>query len=650
MSNGFELDEMKEIIDSFVVEVAEHIDNLDRSLVELEENPSDLDLLNKIFRAAHTIKGAASFLDFDVMAKVTHHAESVLDALRKDKLKVNSDIMDVILEAVDVIKVIFNVIRETYQEDKSLVITNIINKLEGILKQTEEPGSATEKKIAPRPIVQTTAAPPAQIVEKPSEVSSETKTTAVSQTVASDVSMASSSTPTDDSAQGIQEETKETKTRPPVLEKRSIEQVQTIRVDLHRLDSVLNLVQELVPGRNRLLQVNKIFKDRLTETYRQYEDFYQKNSEMTNEDKRTRKRFSNEINDLSEIYDEITAQIDLITTELQMAVMKTRMLPISNVFNKFPRMVRDLSRECGKDIKLEIEGKDTELDKSVIEIIGDPLMHCIRNSVDHGIELPNAREAKGKPRQGTIFLNAYHEGNYIVVQVIDDGKGLDIERIKQKAVEKGIYTLDEINVLGEKDLTGLIFHPGFSTAEKITNVSGRGVGMDVLRSNIERLNGLIDVETAVDEGTRVSIKIPLTLAIIQALLVTVDIDIFAIPLGSVVETVRIRKADIKTVKNHQVYRLRDIILPLLSLAEVFELPSEKKENDDYIYVVVLGIADKRIGLVVDSLLGQEEVVIKPLGDFFDDTPGIAGATIMGDGRVRLIVNVSDLVDVAERKH
>ncbi|MBP7460010.1 MAG: chemotaxis protein CheA [Candidatus Delongbacteria bacterium] len=633
---------MKDIIESFVVEVAEHIENLDRSLVELEENPSDFDLLNKIFRAAHTIKGAASFLDFDVMAKVTHHAESVLDDLRKNKLTVNSEIMDVILQAVDEVKSIFQEIKETYQENKSRDILPIVTKLENIHKGISPDAAEPPKKAEGKPVP---VPPPVQeTVSQQTEIEPPAPKPALKESEIQETEISSGSADTKDSR------------KPPLpADKKSVEQLQTIRVDLQRLDDVMNLVQELVPGRNRLLQVNKVFKEKIVETHRQFEELYQKVSvdhkkmHTTQDDKKARKKFSDEITVMSEMYDEITAQIDLITTELQLAVMKTRMLPIGNVFNRFPRMVRDLTREVNKDIRLEIEGKDTELDKSVIEIIGDPLIHCIRNSIDHAIEKPDERERKGKPRQGIIGLAAFHEGNYIVVQVIDDGKGLDLERIKKKAVEKGLFTADEIKSMSEKDLCNIIFMPGFSTAENVTNVSGRGVGMDVLKTNIERLNGLIDVDTVENEGTTITIKIPLTLAIIQALLVRVGQEIYAIPLVSVVETVRILKSEIKTVKNHQVYRLRDSILPLMSLAEVFDLEGDPRTEINYIYVVVLGIAERRIGLVVDNLLGQEEVVIKSLGDFFDDTPGIAGATIMGDGRVRLIVNVSDLVDISENK-
>ncbi len=645
MSEDFELDEMKEIIDSFIVEVAEHIDSLDQNLVELEENKEDADLLNRIFRAAHTIKGAASFLDFDLMAKVTHHAESVLDALRKGKLKVTPEIMDVILESVDVIKNIFESIKETYKEDKSIDIQSIINKLDNILNESpqgEEIAEQTNKQEEKSDEKSFSEEKPEEkkVEAKKEEEQLEKKEESQIEEKAEKQEKAKQST--------VQSQDKATKR----VKRKEVESIQTIRVDLKRIDNVMNLVQELVPGRNRLVEINKIFKEKLTEAHKEFEEVYKKlegdnGIKETQAQRKARKKFGEDILQLTELYDEVTSQIDLITTELQLAVMKTRMLPISNVFNKFPRMVRDLAREAKKEIKLEMEGKETELDKSVIEIIGDPLMHTIRNSVDHGIEPPDEREKEGKPREGKIILRAYHEGNYIVVKVIDDGRGINPEKILQKAIEKGIYTEEEARSLTRKDILNIIFHPGFSTAEKVTNISGRGVGMDVLKSNIERLNGIIDVESEIGEGTTVTIKIPLTLAIIQALLVRVKDEVYAIPLASVIETVRILRTDVKTVKNNFVYKLREEIIPLISLADVFDVNSNWQEKE-YVYVVVLGIAEKRIGLVVDGLLGQEEIVVKSLGDFFEDTTGIAGATIMGDGRVRLIVNVSDLVDIATK--
>jgi two-component system chemotaxis sensor kinase CheA len=391
---------------------------------------------------------------------------------------------------------------------------------------------------------------------------------------------------------------------------------QTIRVDVKRLDHLMNLIGELVLGKNRLIKINDDVEER-------YEG----------------EAFLEELN-------QVVSIVSLVTTDLQIAVMKTRMLPIGKVFNKFPRMIRDLSRELNKKIELEITGEETELDKSIVEEIGDPLVHIIRNSCDHGIETPEIRLAAGKEEMGTIQLKAYHEGNHIVIQIIDDGKGLDAEMLKLKSIEKGIITEKEADTMSEKEAFGLIFRPGFSTAAQVTSVSGRGVGMDVVKTNIEKLNGMIDIDSEVGRGTSMKLKIPLTLAIIQALLVGVQEEYYAIPLASVLETVRISKDEIYTVENRSVMRLRDEVLSLVHIGDIFEV-ERVFDNSEHAYVVVLGLAESKIGLIVDSLVGQEEIVIKSLGEYLKGIDGIAGATIRGDGGVTLIVDVAALMQMAK---
>ncbi|MFZ5375275.1 MAG: chemotaxis protein CheW, partial [Campylobacterota bacterium] len=391
---------------------------------------------------------------------------------------------------------------------------------------------------------------------------------------------------------------------------------QTIRVDVKRLDHLMNLIGELVLGKNRLIKINDDVEER-------YEG----------------EAFLEELN-------QVVSIVSLVTTDLQIAVMKTRMLPIGKVFNKFPRMIRDLSRELNKKIELEITGEETELDKSIVEEIGDPLVHIIRNSCDHGIETPELRLERGKNETGTIQLKAYHEGNHIVIQIIDDGKGLDPEMLKQKSVEKGIITEKEADTMSDKEAYGLIFRPGFSTAAQVTSVSGRGVGMDVVKTNIEKLNGMIDIDSEVGQGTSMKLKIPLTLAIIQALLVGVQEEYYAIPLASVLETVRISKDEIYTVESRSVMRLRDEVLSLVHIGDIFEV-ERVFDNSEHAYVVVLGLAESKIGLIVDSLVGQEEIVIKSLGEYLKGIEGIAGATIRGDGGVTLIVDVAALMQMAK---
>jgi len=329
--------------------------------------------------------------------------------------------------------------------------------------------------------------------------------------------------------------------------------------------------------------------------------------------------------------------------------MKTRMLPIGRVFNRFPRMIRDLSRELNKKIELVMSGEETELDKSIVEEIGDPLVHIIRNSADHGIEMPDVRVAAGKSETGIVELKAYHEGNSIVIEINDDGKGLDPLMLKSKAVEKGVISEKEADAMSDKEAYGIIFKPGFSTAAKITNVSGRGVGMDVVKTNIEKLNGIIEIDSQVGKGTTIKLKIPLTLAIIQALLVGVQEEFFAIPLSSVLETVRITQDDIFLVEGKSVLRLRNEVLSLVKLSDIFGIETTMEESDN-LYVVIIGLADAKIGVVIDRLIGQEEIVIKSLGYYLKGIEGIAGATIRGDGKVTLIVDVAALMQMAKTAH
>jgi two-component system chemotaxis sensor kinase CheA len=324
------------------------------------------------------------------------------------------------------------------------------------------------------------------------------------------------------------------------------------------------------------------------------------------------------------------------------------MLPIGNAFNKFPRLVRDLSRDMNKKINLNISGEETELDKTVIEEIGDPLVHLIRNSCDHGVETPEERAAAGKPETGNVWLMAGQEGSNIIIEIADDGRGLDTEALAQKAVEKGMTTEEEVSGMSDSDIQQFIFAPGFSTAKKISDVSGRGVGMDVVRTNIEKLGGIIEIESEKGKGTKIDVKLPLTLAIIQGLMVKSGEDILIIPLASVLETVKISKEDIYYVNKQEVIKLRDAVLPIVDLNSVLGLPDDTQKEKKK-YVVVVGLAEKRLGLIVSDLLGQEEVVIKTLGAYLGNTPGISGATILGDGRIRLIIDILGLFGLAKKQ-
>ena len=649
------MDEFEEILQDFLVESFELVEKLDEDLVELESNPEDLELLNGIFRVAHTIKGASSFLNMDVLTHLTHHMENILNKARHGELVITPEIMDVILESIDLMKELLETIRDT-SSDAGIDVSGCVARLDAI----DNGGSGTEVET---PAVKEPEPEPEPVKEEP-ESSSESDDEPDYENMSDDevekeIAKLLAQRQAEDKAkreariaagedvpapppspdEAPKAEPKKESTPAPVAKttptpkkatasaksaggakaaapaKKQVAPEQTIRVDVKRLDHLMNLIGELVLAKNRLIKINDDMEDR-------YEG----------------EEFLEELN-------QVVSIVSLVTTDLQIAVMKTRMLPVGKVFNKFPRMIRDLSRELNKKIDLQISGEETELDKSIVEEIGDPLVHIIRNSCDHGIEVPDVRIAAGKPEMGTISLKAYNEGNQIVIQIDDDGKGLDANMLKDRCIEKGLITEKEADTMSDKDAFALIFKPGFSTAAAVTNVSGRGVGMDVVKTNIEKLNGIIDIESEVGVGTTIKLKIPLTLAIIQALLVGVQEETYAIPLASVMETVRISIDEIYTVEGKNVMRLRDDVLSLVHIGDIFEV-ERIMEGGEYVYVVVLGVGAQKLGLLVDTLVGQEEIVIKSLGDYLKGIEGVAGATIRGDGGVTLIVDVVALMSMA----
>lgn len=641
------MDDMQEILEDFLVEAFELIEQIDHDLVELEANPEDLELLNRIFRVAHTVKGSSSFLNFDVLTKLTHHMEDVLNKARHGELKITPDIMDVVLESVDMMKALLRSIRERGNDtDAGVSITDICHRLTAI-NEGRDPNADENRQAQPQEETQS----------KPQEDSQPEPQSAMDQEPEVDVNSLSEAeveaeierllkvrkaedqarrdkqkqnseqsavqtpestpapepVPTPAAKPAPKKESKESNT-PAHSSASAVEQ--TIRVEVKRLDNLMNLIGELVLGKNRLLKI--------------YDDV---------EERYEGEKFLEELN-------QVVSALSLVTTDIQLAVMKTRMLPIAKVFNKFPRMVRDLSRELGKQIDLEISGEETELDKSIVEEIGDPLVHIIRNSCDHGVESPKERLAAGKPEKGIIQLKAYNEGNHIVVEIVDDGKGIDALAVKMKALERGLITEREVDSMSDKEAYSLIFKPGFSMAKQVTNVSGRGVGMDVVKTNIEKLNGIIDIDSEVGKGTIIKLKIPLTLAIIQSLLVGSQEEFYAIPLASVKETVRVPVDNIYTIEGKNVLRLRDEVLSLVRLSDLFGV-KQVFESGDQTYVVVINVADSKLGIIVDSLIGQEEIVIKSLGNYLQNIRGIAGGTIRGDGKVTLIVDVGMIMDMAK---
>ncbi|WP_100999190.1 chemotaxis histidine kinase/response regulator CheAY2 [Helicobacter pylori] len=663
------MDDLQEIMEDFLIEAFEMNEQLDQDLVELEHNPEDLDLLNRIFRVAHTIKGSSSFLNLNILTHLTHNMEDVLNRARKGEIKITPDIMDVVLHSIDLMKTLLVTIRDTGSDannGKENEIEEAVKQLQAITSQNLESAKETSG---------TKEAPKKEAKKEAKEENKENK--AKAPTASSQENPASDNPLADEpdldytnmSAEEVEAEierllnkrqeadkerraqkkqeakpeqevtpTKETpktetlKTETPKAPKTetkakaktdteenkapSIGVEQTVRVDVRRLDHLMNLIGELVLGKNRLIRI--------------YSDV---------EERYDGEKFLEELN-------QVVSSISAVTTDLQLAVMKTRMQPVGKVFNKFPRMVRDLSRELGKSIELIIEGEETELDKSIVEEIGDPLIHIIRNSCDHGIEPLEERRRLNKPETGKVQLSAYNEGNHIVIKISDDGKGLDPVMLKEKAIEKGVISERDAEGMSDREAFNLIFKPGFSTAKVVSNVSGRGVGMDVVKTNIEKLNGIIEIDSEVGVGTTQKLKIPLTLAIIQALLVGVQEEYYAIPLSSVLETVRISQDEIYTVDGKSVLRLRDEVLSLVRLSDIFKVDAILESNSD-VYVVIIGLADQKIGVIVDYLIGQEEVVIKSLGYYLKNTRGIAGATVRGDGKITLIVDVGAMMDMAK---
>ncbi|AZL52502.1 hybrid sensor histidine kinase/response regulator [Helicobacter pylori] len=653
------MDDLQEIMEDFLIEAFEMNEQLDQDLVELEHNPEDLDLLNRIFRVAHTIKGSSSFLNLNILTHLTHNMEDVLNRARKGEIKITPDIMDVVLRSIDLMKTLLVTIRDTGSDTnngKENEIEEAVKQLQAITSQnlegakegTKEAPQKENKEEAKEEIKENKAKAPTaenpasdnpladepdldyanmsaeeveaeieRLLNKRQEADKERRAQKKQEAKPKQEVTPTKETPKTETPKAPKTETK-AKAKADTEENKapSIGVEQTVRVDVRRLDHLMNLIGELVLGKNRLIRI--------------YSDV---------EERYDGEKFLEELN-------QVVSSISAVTTDLQLAVMKTRMQPVGKVFNKFPRMVRDLSRELGKSIELIIEGEETELDKSIVEEIGDPLIHIIRNSCDHGIEPLEERRRLNKPETGKVQLSAYNEGNHIVIKISDDGKGLDPVMLKEKAIEKGVISERDAEGMSDREAFNLIFKPGFSTAKVVSNVSGRGVGMDVVKTNIEKLNGIIEIDSEVGVGTTQKLKIPLTLAIIQALLVGVQEEYYAIPLSSVLETVRISQDEIYTVDGKSVLRLRDEVLSLVRLSDIFKVDAILESNSD-VYVVIIGLADQKIGVIVDYLIGQEEVVIKSLGYYLKNTRGIAGATVRGDGKITLIVDVGAMMDMAK---
>ena len=598
-----ELSQDPSLVRDFLVESEELLQHMDQDMVTLESAPGDAELLNRVFRAMHSIKGTAGFLGFEPVVRVSHAAEEVLKVLRSGDLKLDRRIMDVLLAARDqlgqMLKDIGQGGLQQYQLDALLAELQAVQKPQPAPAQGDPPvkaGTAPTHDLRILPAEQPASPEPSEPPPSPAE-------------------NASGSTLPAGGAPARQAKAAETPSSS-----------QTMRVDAQKLDALINLIGELVLERNRLVQLSRDCSSAKVSS-----------------------------DDLCSSFAQSTARLSFITEELQSAGLRTRMVPIETVFHRFPRLVRDVAHTLRKEVQLVIRGEDTELDKTMVELIADPLVHLVRNSLDHGIELPEVRERSGKPRQGTIRLEASQEGDQIVISISDDGAGINADHVGQKAVEMGLVTAERLRLLSPREILDLIFLPGFSTAEKITDLSGRGVGLDVVRSNLKKLNGSVDIVSRPGAGTTMLLRLPLTLAILPVLLVSVAEEIYALPLRSVVETAQVNLQRVHRVEGSEVLCLRDETLPLLRLGQLFDSRSpaalseaaSSPAAEQTHKVVILGVAGQRVALLVDHLHGQESTVVKPLGTHLQRCPSLAGASISGDGRVLLVLDPAGLIAASQ---
>jgi two-component system chemotaxis sensor kinase CheA len=622
------MDDSDDIVKEFLVESYENLDRLDRDLITLEKNPNDCETLASIFRTIHTIKGTSGFLAFDKLGAVAHVGESLLGRLRDGHLVLDREITSALLATVDAIRQMLANIEATGVEgdrDDSALIArlNYLQRVPEVPRQTETSGDL-------KAVAAAAGASPASggpEIEKQRIVSPEVSSPRITIEEALPAFPTPPAIGMEQSATPLAEVTDTQRVQPAAPGQSAADR--TIRLDVGLLDQLMNLVGELVLARNQILQ------------------------------------FANSTEESGLL---VTSQrLNLITTELQEGVMKTRMQPIGNIWSKLPRTVRDLALGCGKQVRVEMEGQETELDKTLIEAIKDPLTHLVRNSVDHGIERPEVRQAAGKNPEGRLSLRAFHEGGQVNIEIADDGAGLDQERIRNKAVQKGLISVEQAGRLSDREIVNLVFLPGFSTAEKVTNVSGRGVGMDVVKTHIEKIGGTVDLQSKPGEGVMVRMKIPLTLAIIPALIVTGAGERYAVPQVSLLELVRVEvrgeRKGIEMIHGAPVYRLRGRLLPLVYLnrelkvgtkgreaaepasRRSIDLPTAVERNDvdgQAVNIVVLEADGRQFGLVVDEINDTEEIVVKPLSKHLKSISVYAGATIMGDGKVALILDVLGL--------
>jgi two-component system, chemotaxis family, sensor kinase CheA len=672
--------DMSQYLEVFIDESKEHLQAINEQLLELEKAPEDMAIVNEIFRSAHTLKGMSATMGFEDLANLTHQMENVLDGIRNHKITVTPEILDVVFQAVDHLEAMIMAIAA--DGDGKRDVKEVVEQLKRI-EQGEVPASLAERpsNTSSVPFKQTygefeynvlqqakeqgfsayeirvklradcllksvrvymifealneageviKSIPPADMLEE-EQFDQEFLLTVVTKQSAEqlyerlmkvseveevevvpldidgpqetgDVA-AAHETALRQQAAAVQEE-KEKTAEKNAAARQSASANKTIRVNIERLDNLMNLFEELVIDRGRLEQI-------------------------------ARELNHPELNETVE-------RMSRISSDLQTIILNMRMVPVETVFNRFPRMVRQLARELGKKVNLEIIGAQTELDRTVIDEIGDPLVHLLRNAIDHGIETPDVRRASGKPEEGTVKLKAYHSGNHVFIEIEDDGAGIKREKVLQKALDRGIISQQNIANLTDKQVYELIFAPGFSTADHISDISGRGVGLDVVKSTIESLGGTVTVDSEEGKGSIFSIQLPLTLSIISVLLVEIQQEKYAIPLSSIIETAIIKKEDILHAHNQQVIDFRGKVVPLVFLKDIFEVPAAEEE-EEVASVVIVRKGEKMAGLVVDSFIGQQEVVLKSLGNYLTSVFAISGATILGDGQVALIIDCNALI-------
>lgn len=787
----------EELLKDFFTEAEQQVENLESNILVIENDPTNHEAIDEIFRAAHTLKGGSATVEMTELSTFTHAVEDVLDEIRSDRVQVTEPVVDVLLSSIDTIKAMLEsrANGSVYQDD----VTPLLERLRAFIPEKVDKKAKKSAPVqtapapAPAPVQAAPQAPAqsggevpvlsddeyaelsqvceegqklwcvtvafdesnpmnsvggiqvfaalkacgsvlktvpdfdalyedefypivkyylasnsssediedvaflsdvtlstdAQVVEPESAVKSKPAVSPVQSAPVQAAPVQSAPEPVEAVVQKEEvqapaasetevkpQETKKTEAKAPAKGAPAtgthIQQGSVLRVDSKRIDYLLNLVSETVITKAAFNQtasqmsdiqvqfqaIDAAYREKIRRMFDQLPQYLEEiQTGVSIKEIKTNitqefgdvvnyfDTFESQLKNLSVKFRSSTQNLGRIAGELQEGVMKIRMVPINQIFSRFPRVVRDLQRDLNKKVNLVIEGEDTELDKTVIDDLLDPVMHCVRNSVDHGIETPEVRAAAGKPEEGTLLLKASNEGNQIIIDIADDGAGINVEKVKQKAISKGLIHPNKI--ISDQEAYQLIFMPGFSTADKISNVSGRGVGLDVVKTMIEKLNGTVSVTSEAGKGTKFSIRLPLTLAIIQGLLVRVGKEVYSIPIASVIESQRVKTEDISTIDNYEVLNVRNEVISILRLSRLFNI--KETTQSDYSFVVIVGSEEKKIGVMVDSLIGEEDVVIKPLRDQFTNSPGIAGASVLGDGSVSLIIDVRQLLELGVRQ-